>query len=75
MSWFLELVSLLTSADEVRVPGGADDPVGTLLRVFLCVLCVSVLILFRRVLPHLSRGFELIHLSCSFAGTDLLSTM
>ncbi len=41
MSSLMELVSLLTIADEVRVSDGADHPFG-LSSVFLCALCVSV---------------------------------
>ena len=47
-NWFLEFVSLLAIADEVRVPGGADDPVRTLLCVFLSVFSVSLCWLFLR---------------------------
>ena len=39
---FLELVSLLTIADEVRVPGGAEYAIGTLLCVFLSGYSVSL---------------------------------
>ena len=49
-NWFLELVSLLTIADEVRVPGGAGGPVWTLLCVFFSVFSVSLWLLFCRVL-------------------------